>query len=203
MIKLYDFPLSGHSHRVRTMLSILSLDYELIPVDLQAGEHKSEAFLALNPLGQVPVLVDDDLVLRDSNAIISYLARQYDESWYPTDAVSAGHIQEWLATANKEINAGPGAARLVNVFGADLDHPKLIEQSHVLLSVIDKHLADRKWLAIETPSIADIAAYTYIAHAPEGDVSLDAYIHINTWIKRVESLSGFVAMPATPIHNAA
>jgi glutathione S-transferase len=203
MIKLYDFPLSGHAHRVRLMLSLLGLEHELIHVNLASGEQKSADFLSLNPFGTVPVLVDGDVVLRESTAILTYLARAYGPDWYPIAPADQAEVQTWLATANKEIATGPGAARLVTVFGAALDHPTLIAKSHELLKIIDTHLAARNWLALGKPTIADIAAYSYIAHAPEGHVSLAAYANIQRWLGHIEKLPGFVAMPATEVSEAA
>ncbi|VAW68464.1 Glutathione S-transferase, unnamed subgroup [hydrothermal vent metagenome] len=194
MIKLYDFPLSGHAHRVRLMLSLLDIDYELIHVKLDEGEHLGEAYSQLNQFQMVPVLDDNGFIMRDSVAIIAYLATKYATQWYPQDAQSIARVQEWLAVATKEIAEGPAAARLVNVFKADLDHSRLIEQSHHLLNIINKHLQGREWLALKNASIADIAAYTYIAHAPEGGVSLEGYPHILSWLQRVEALAGFVPM---------
>jgi glutathione S-transferase len=203
MIKLYDFPLSGHGHHARLLLSLLNVDYENIEVDLRSGAQKSPEFLKLNPFGQVPVLVDDDIVIRDSNAILVYLAAKYAPEWNPTDPVSAADIQAWLTTASKEITGGPGAARLVTIFGAPLDHAKLIEQSHVLLRQINDHLANHKWLAIDRATIADISAYSYIARAPEGDVSLKDYPNVRAWLSRIEALPGFVAMPEAVAKKAA
>ena len=203
MIKLYDFPLSGHAHRVRLMLSLLGLDYELMPVDLASGEQKTDEFLQLNPFGAVPVLVDGDVVLRESTAILVYLARAYAPEWYPSDPRAQADVQTWLATATKDIVAGPGAARLVTVFNADFDHPSLIEKSHTLLQLIDAHLAGRQWLAQDRPTIADIAAYSYIAHAPEGHVSLEPYGNIRQWLAGVGRLPGFVGMPKTEVAAAA
>jgi glutathione S-transferase len=195
MIKLYDFPLSGHGHRARLLLSLLNVEYENINVDLRKGEQKAPEFLELNPFGQIPVLVDGDVVIRDSNAILVYLAAKYGPEWNPVDPESAADIQAWLTTATKDISGGPGAARLVTIFGAPLDHAKLIEQSHTLLKQIDAHLIHHKWLAIDRPTIADVSAYSYIARAPEGDVSLDAYPNVRLWLARVEDLAGFVGMP--------
>lgn len=203
MIKLYDFPLSGHAHRVRLMLSLLGLEHELIHVDLANGEQRKDDFLALNPFGVVPVLVDGDVVLRESTAILVYLASRYAPDWLPTEPAQLAQVQAWLATANKDVVTGPGAARLVTVFGANFDQPALIEKSHALLAIIDKHLADRDWLAVERVSVADIAAYSYIAHAPEGHVSLDAYANVRRWLAAIEALPGFVGMPKTDVAAAA
>lgn len=199
MIKLYDFPLSGHSHRARLMLSLLKLEHEIIHVKLDKGENLEQAFTAINPFQQVPVLDDNGFIVRDSVAILCYLASQYDPQWYPTDAQSIARIQEWLAIATKEIAMGPAAARLVNVFGAELNHGQAIEQSHKLLKIMDTHLNGRLWLALHTVSIADIAAYSYIAHAPEGGVDLTPYANVIAWLERIEVLPGFVAMAITPV----
>lgn len=203
MIKLYDFPLSGHGHRARLFLSLLNVEYENITVDLRKGEQKETEFLKLNPFGQIPVLVDGDVVIRDSNAILVYLSAKYAREWNPTDPASAADIQAWLTTATKEISGGPGAARLVTVFGAPLDHAKLIEQSHGILRQIDEHLAHRNWLALDRPTIADVSAYSYVARAPEGDVSLDTYPNVQAWLTRIEHLPGFVNMPLAPQKKAA
>jgi len=185
------------------MLSLLDLEHENITVDLPAGAHKQDSYLEMNPLGQVPVLVDGDLVIRDSAAIITYLATRYGPDWYPRDPDSVARIQEWLATSNKEIVAGPGSARLITVFGAGFDREETIAKAHHILGVVDAHLENREWLAISTASIADVAAYSYIAHAPEGHVSLDSYRNIRAWLQRVEALPGFVGMPATEVAAAA
>jgi glutathione S-transferase len=203
MITLYDFPLSGHAHRVRLMLSLLDLEYELKTVDLTQGEQKTSEFLQLNPFGVVPVLVDGDVVLRESTAILTYLARTYSPEWLPTEAVPLAEVQTWLAIANKDIVTGPGAARLVTVFNAALDHEALIKKSHDLLRIIDAHLDGRDWLALDRATIADVAAYSYIAHAPEGHVSLDSYANIRRWLGAVEQLPGFVGMPRTEVAAAA
>lgn len=203
MITLYDFPLSGHAHRIRLMLSLLNLEYERVEVDLRSGEQKKPEFLALNPFGVVPVLVDADVVLRESTAILTYLAHRYGPAWLPSDPAELAEVQTWLATANKDIVMGPGAARLVTVFGADLDHEALIEKSHSLLAIIDAHLAGRDWLAVNQATVADVAAYSYIAHAPEGHVALTAYSNIRRWLHNVEQLPGFVAMPSTHTERAA
>jgi len=203
MIKLYDFPLSGHAHRVRLMLSLLGLDYETVHVDLAAGEHKRGDFLALNPFGVVPVLVDGTTVLRESAAILVYLARTYGPEWHAASPAEEAEVQAWLATATRDIPAAPGAARLVTVFNAALDHDALIKKSHELLATIDGHLEGREWLALERPTIADVAAYSYIAHAPEGLVALDDYANVLRWLANVRALPGFVAMPTTEIPTAA
>lgn len=199
-IKLHRHALSGHSHRVQLFLSLLGLPVELVDVDLRAGAHKQPQFLALNPFGQVPVLDDDGTIVADSNAILVYLARRYGgEAWLPSDPVGAAAVQRWLSVVAGPIAFGPAAARLVTVFGAKYDAGEVIARAHALLRVIDGELARRAYLVGDRPTIADVACYTYIAHAPEGNVSLAEYANVRAWLARIEALPGFVPMQATAV----
>ncbi|XZG69369.1 glutathione S-transferase family protein [Chitinibacteraceae bacterium HSL-7] len=199
-IRLYRHRLSGHSHRVELMLSLLQLPFDCVDVDLAGRAHKSAEFLALNRFGQVPVIDDAGVILADSNAILVYLARRYGApQWLPDDALGAARVQRWLSVAAGQIASAPAAARRANVFGAPLDTGVLIDQSHALLAVLDAELQAQPWLAGDSPTIADIACYTYIAHAPEGGVVLEGYAHVRGWLARIEALTGFVAMPATAV----
>ncbi|KVL57391.1 glutathione S-transferase family protein [Burkholderia territorii] len=197
-VRVYSFPLSGHAHRVRLFLSLLGLPFDTVDVDLAGGAQREPAFLALNPLGQVPVIDDDGTVLADSNAILVYLAKRYgDAHWLPDDAVGAATVQRWLSYAAGPIASGPAAARLVTVFSAPLDHDAAKRTAAKILAAIDQELAGKAFAAGEQPTIADVAAYTYIAHAPEGGVSLEPYPHVRAWLARVDALPGFIAMPPT------
>ncbi|MDN3577175.1 glutathione S-transferase [Chitinimonas viridis] len=203
-VKLYTFPLSGHAHRVRLALSLLNVPTELIEVDLRKAEHKQPDFLKLNTFGQVPVIDDNGTVIADSNAILVYLARKYGNSdWLPADAAGEAAVQRWLSVAAGLVAFGPAAARLVTVFGAGFNADEVINRSHNLLKVMDAELADRPFLIGSKPSIADIANYTYIAHAPEGNVALGAYPQVSAWLRRIEALPGFVGMQKTAVGLAA
>ena len=195
-IRLYDFHLSGNAHKVRNQLSLLGVAHELVNVDLIEGEQRSSEFLALNPFGQVPVLVDGDVVLRDSSAILVYLGRKFGRGdWLPVDAEGEARVQEWLATAASEVARGPAFARLITVFGADGDLVEAQERSHALLDIFDRHLAGHAFLAGDGPTIADVANYSYIALAPDGGVSLDPHAPVRAWIERLEKLPGFELAP--------
>jgi len=204
-IKLYNFPKSGHAHRIELMLSLLNLPTELVFVDLAKGAHKQPDFLALNPFGQVPVIDDNGTVIADSNAILVYLAKKYDNgTWLPEAPAAAARVQRWLSVAAGPLAFGPAAARLVTVFGASFNTDEVITRAHTLLKVIDAELAKSPFLAGDTPTIADVANYSYIAHAPEGNVSLEPYGNVRAWLARIEALPGFVAMPRTAagLHSA-
>jgi glutathione S-transferase len=204
-IKLYRSPLSGHCHRVQLMLLFLDLPHEVIDLDLAAQQHKSPEFLKLSPFGLVPAIDDNGFTLSDSNAILVYLTRKYptEHDWAPQDPARAAEIQRWLSIAAGEIASGPCSARLVAVFGAPLDHETSRRKSHALFKVMDPILAARPYLAGPEITIADVAGYTYIAHAPEGGVTLEPYPAIRAWLRRIEAQPHFVGMVASPIPELA
>lgn len=199
-LRLHRFALSGHSHRAELMLSLLGLRAELINVDLRKGEHKQPAFLTKNSFGQVPVLEDGTLAVSDSNAILVYLGERYDAEarYWPADAMRRASVQRWLSVAAGQLAAGPAAARLVRVFNAPLDHALAVRKAHDLFALLEKELSRSRFLIGETATLADVAMYTYTAHAPEGDVSLETYPAIRNWLTHVEALPGFVPMQRTP-----
>jgi glutathione S-transferase len=203
-IRLYRHTLSGHSHRAELFLSLLSLSFERIDVDLAAGAHKQPEFLEINPFGQLPVIDDNGVVVADSNAILLYLATKYaDPSWLPRDPEGAAAVQRWLSVAAGQIAYGPAAARLVNVFGAKLDHDRAKMIAHNLFRLMETHLEQQPFLVGDSPTVADVAGYSYIAHAPEGDVSLQTYPNLRAWLTRIEQLPGFVPMVSTAVGLAA
>lgn len=200
-IKLYRNPKSGHCHRVELMLSFLNIPFETIDLDMANGAHKADAYLKISPLGQVPVIDDDGVTLSDSNAILTYLVETYskDYNWTGRTALEKAQVQRWLSVAAGEIAYGPCAARLVTVFGASIDHAGSVAKAHSLFKVMDAALNGATFLVNERITLADVAGYSYIAHAPEGGVSLEAYPNIRAWLKRIEAQPGFVAMTPSPI----
>ena len=203
-IKLYRYPLSGHSHRVELFMSLLGLPVELINVDLAVGAQKTPAFLAMNPFGQVPVIQDGDLTIADSNAILVYLASRYaDEQWLPHEPARAAQVQGWLSVAAGPVAYGPAAARLITLFNAPFNADEVISRAQDLFAVMEKSLQKSLFLAGDQPTIADIANYTYIAHAAEGNISLTPYPHLRNWLARIESLPGFIPMAKSAVGLAA
>ena len=208
-IRLYRFPLSGHSHRAELFLSLLGLPFEGVNVDLLQRAQKRPEFLAKNPFGQVPVIEDDNagepVVVADSNAILVYLATRYDASgrWLPREPRAAAEVQRWLSLAAGELAFGPADARVMKLFGAKYDYERAKGLAARLYAVMDSHLATRSFLAAAHPTIADVALYSYTAHAPEGGISLEPYPHVRAWLGRIEALPNFVPMPKSPVPAAA
>ncbi len=196
MIKLYDFELSGSCYKLRLFMNMIGLEYEKQTVDFVNKEHKNAAYTALNPFGEIPILDDGDLRLRDAQAILIYLAKKYDHSrqWFPDDAESMGKIAQWLSTGGGEIMNAAGA-RLVKILDYPLDLDKLQAGAHRVFKIMDAHLASREWLALDHATIADIACFPYTALAGEGGIDLAAYPNVLRWIERVKYLPGFIPMP--------
>ena len=195
-MKLYDLTLSGNCYKVRLLAALAGIPLEIVPVDFLGGEHKRPPLIELNPWGELPILVDGEVVLRDSQAILVYLARRYaGEAWLPGNPAAMAEAVQWLSTAANEVQNGPGAARLVDKFGYDLDKADTLRRAARILPLIEARLADHDWLALDRPTIADCAVLPYVALAPEGGVSLSDFPHIRAWIARVKALPGFVPMP--------
>ena len=203
MIRLHDFVLSGNCYKLRLLMRILGLEYETVFVDFYPGrQHRSAAFLRLNPLGQIPVLEDGDLVLRDAQAILVYLACRYDATlqWYPEDAVARGRIAQWLAFADR-ITATASAARLHDSFFYEFDVAACRRGAHALFRILDEHLwfGEREgqgWIAAGAhPSIADLACFPYVMLSEEGGIPREDYPAIRRWTDRVKAIPGFIVMP--------
>ena len=194
MIRLYGAPLSGNAYKARLLLELLGLEYEETVIDLQAGENRTETFLALNPRGQIPTLVDGEVTVWDSQAILVYLARRYGEAWLPMEPAPMAGIMQWLALAENELLFGLARARAVKFFGRDFDLASCQGYGRAGLEVLERRLAGHEWLAAGKPTIADIACMPYAALSYMGDIPLDDYPSVRAWIDRVRALPGFVAM---------
>jgi glutathione S-transferase len=205
-ITVYNSSISGHCHRVRLFLSLLGQPFETVEVDLRAGEQRRPDFLRRNAFGQVPVIEDGEVTLADSNAILLYLNERYASDparWMPRDALGAARVQRWLSVAAGPLAQGPSMARVIVLFGLAADPSDVIARSHNLLRVMEAELAQQPFLAGDSVTLADIANYSYVAHVPEGNVSLEPYPRVRQWLRRIEALPGFVPMVASPIGLAA
>lgn len=196
-IKLYRLALSGHCHRVELLLSMLGLSYETVDVDLRHGEHQRPEFLALNALGQVPVLVDAGLVLADSNAILVYLAQRYapGSHWLPQDPVGQARLQRWFSLAAGMLGPGISEPRFAALTGQPVNEAAQAIGRR-LLNFMESELQGRDWLlGGSEPSLADLAMVGYTSQAGIGGLSLAPYPRIAAWVTRVQALQGYVQLP--------
>jgi len=195
-MRLYDLELSGNSDRILLLLSLLGLKHEVVTVNLMKGENREPWFLELNPRGQIPTLDDGGMVVWDSLAILVYLARKYGgEKWLPIDPQGMAEVMQWMALMENEILYGLAKARIICKF----KRPGNLEESQLLgrkgLDVLEQRLATRQWLALDHVTIADIGCFPYVALASEGEIPLDSYINVRSWVERIKALPNFVGMP--------
>ena len=203
-LKLYSYNESGNSYKVRLLAALLKVDLEIVELDYFSDEQHSEKFLKINPKGEVPALVDGDIVLTDSAAILVYLAGKYSDknTWWSEDLVEQAKIVDWLAFAASWVQYGVFTARAIlsfkgpyNGLGLESTEQTLKEakiRGHKSLVILDGVLKDREWLANNRPTIADIAVFVYVALAPMGDISLEPYPNVRAWIERIKDLPNFI-----------
>ncbi|MCY0386672.1 glutathione S-transferase [Robbsia sp. Bb-Pol-6] len=195
-MKLHDLARSGNCYKVRLFAALANIPLETVAVDFLHGAHARPPLSDLNPLGQLPILEDGARVVRDSQAILVYLAGVHGGlAWWPAYPQGQADIVQWLSFASNDIQHSLCAARLVRQFGATLDMAAAQEKSAIVLAVLEQHLESHDWLAIGRPSIADCAVYPYVVLAPEGDVDLAPYPHIARWIDRIQALPGYLRQP--------
>lgn len=202
-MKLYTYEESGNSYKVRLLLSFLGLSYESVDVDLMQDAQHQAPHLAVNPRGEVPALIDDEVELVDSMAILIYLATKYDKqrTWFPETPETMADVAQWLAFAASWVQFGVFSARAILSFGIAAngmphDFEANVEEGQIRgnhsLEILDSHLSSRQWLALERPTIGDIAVFPYVALAPMGDIPLTPYPAVMAWIERFKQLPGFM-----------
>jgi glutathione S-transferase len=199
-MKLYDSAISGNSYKIRLLLAQLGIEHEIVPVDILKGESRTPEFLKLNPNGRAPVLEDDGFVLAESNAILSYLAR--DTVFLPSERRRWALALQWMFFEQYSHEPYIATSRFL------LQHrPDTPERASALavrrdggwsaLRVMEGHLAKNDFF-VDSYSIADIAlfAYTHVSH--EGGFPLDEFPQVRKWIERVKGQPRFVAMGGGP-----
>ncbi|MCS7225953.1 MAG: glutathione S-transferase family protein [Gloeomargarita sp. SKYB31] len=204
VLQLYDYALSGNCYKVRLLLSFLKLPYQTIPINLNSRENQQATFLRVNPFGQVPVLVDEGLILRDSLAIMVYLVKQYanpdQEFWLPDEPSVIAKMLSWASVANHELQNTLAQLRRHYLFGQKADVVALESQAYKVLAIIEQHLENSPWLVGHYPTIADIACFPYIGLAPDARISLEKYRHLRRWLRDFQSLDGYVNMSGMPTY---
>ena len=195
-MKFYSAAISGNAYKVRILLELLQIPHEKVMVDLARREHKSADYLKINPRGEVPALDDNGVVIWDSGACLVYLARKYGgEQWLPVDAAGLAEVTQWLVLAASEIQFGLQYARRGLMQGRWT--AGTLEQGHaisrVALDTLERRLVKHDWLALDRPTIADVACFSYVETAPESGIALDSYPHVTRWLERCKALPGWPA----------
>ncbi|WP_054589945.1 glutathione S-transferase family protein [Sphingopyxis macrogoltabida] len=201
MIRLYGSPLSGNTHKVRMALAFLGLPWVEIATD--AAARQSDAFAALTPMRQIPLFVDGDLILRDSQAILACLAaRHRPGDWDGESPEERGAIHVWLSHAANEIANGPATLRLQRKFGAAIAEDHAAAVTARILPVVEAHLERRDWLTGGRLTIADLAASPYLALMGDAGIDIAGWPAIGEWTRRIAALPDFSEMPGWPAEGA-
>jgi glutathione S-transferase len=190
-MRLHDYAASGNCYKVRLVLALLGQSYERVPVDIFAGDTLTDEFAALNPARTTPVLeLDDGQVLPESAAILWYLAE--GTAFLPDDRFERAQVLRWLCFERALTPAVAGARFQIMTGRTDDETPFLLAKGREVLVTLDRRLEGRAWVAVDTPTIADIAlfGYTHVAHDAGFDVA--AHPEIQAWLDRVRALPGYV-----------
>ena len=187
-MKIYGDSISGNCLKVKWTAEFLGLGYDWVEVDIMAGESRTPAFLALNPAGQVPVVVlDDGRPLSQSNAILLHLAE--GSALIPADAYDRARMLEWMFWEQYSHEPYVAVARFQVTYQgkpvAELE-PRLVERGQAALQRLEDGLAASAYLVGKRLSLADVALVAYTRMAGDGGFELADYPRVVAWIARVE-----------------
>jgi glutathione S-transferase len=190
MLKLYDYSESPYCQKTRIVLAEKDLSFEIVPVDLKAGEQKRPEFLKLNPFGKVPVLIDDEMIIYDSTIINEYLEDEYPHPpLLPADSSARARVRSFEDYADNAFI--PVTGIIMNELRkpeGERDAEKLAnarQQVQRMLAVIDGSLAGRQWLAGNF-SLADVAFAPRVVILPALGVEVDPeWKNVASWIQRL------------------
>ncbi|MCW0507166.1 glutathione S-transferase family protein [Aeromonas piscicola] len=199
-MRLYGDLRSGNCYKVWLLARWLELPLTWVPVDIQAGDTQTPAFLAMNPNGKIPVLaIDEGNALAESNAILFYLAQ--GSALWPAEPRQQAEVLKWLFFEQYSHEPYIAVARfIVHYLGrpesqeARLDGLKAGGER--ALAVMELQLKQSPYLCGEAPTIADIALYAYTHVAEEGIFSLQGWPAIQAWIARIEAHPRHLNLPA-------
>lgn len=205
---LHNYELDDSCYRVRLALWLLGLDWQAIAVDVFPGKQQlTPPYLAMNPMGRLPILQDGALLLHGTEAILGYLARAYDSSgqWLPADAAGFGSVMQWLTFSARDLHVTI-AARQQALFDIPGDEAALRAASRNAIRVMDDHMTLRgfeqaDWFAAPHPTIADIALFPAFALSRDFGIDHDEYPALRRWARRFRALPGFKTMPGIPDYH--
>lgn len=189
MYKVYGDVISGNCYKVKLILELLGQPYQWVPVDILKGETQSEAFLALNPNGKIPVLeLEDGTTLWESNAILNFLAEGSD--LLPTEPRLRTQVLQWQFFEQYSHEPYVAVARFIKHYqGMPAERAEeyqvCLVRGYKALRVMEQQLSRTPYLVGDAYSIADIALYAYTHVAEEGGFDLSGFPAIQAWMARV------------------
>jgi glutathione S-transferase len=202
MILVHATKASINGYKVRLLLSLLREPYELVELDMYAGEHKREPFLTLNPFGQMPALTDGAFTIADSHACLVYVARRHDPSnrWLPIDAEGEAKVAEWMSKSANEVHQGPWMkrAKIRRPDAIKLSNEEIDARCDHILKLMDAHLAKREWLARPWATIADVSCFGPISMLKVSGYDTDKWPQVTQWLNRLKALPGMHDIDGNP-----
>lgn len=193
MLRVHATMASINGYKVRLMLSILDIPFELVDIDMYGGEHKREPYLSLNPFGQMPAMEDGDFKIADSHACLVYVARKYDPSgaWLPSDAESEAKVAEWLSKSANEIHQGPWMkrAKIRRPDAISISDEEIDARCDRILAIMDARLHKHAWLALDQPTIADVSCFAPISMLKASGYDTDRWSNVTRWLDDVRGLA--------------
>lgn len=207
-LTLYDFELDENCYRVRLALALIGLDHTTVAVNaFPLHEQTTTRYLALNPLGQLPILTDGDLVLHEAEAILCHLGRAHDPSgrWLPSGGDDFARVMLWLFFSARTLGATV-AARLNAIFDAPGDPTALRQAAHRGLEIMNDHMAmqgarDVPWFAGADATIADIALFPAFALCRDYGIDHGEFPALRGWYLRFRALPRFRSIPGIPDYH--
>ena len=194
-IKLYCFGESGNAYKAALTMNVAGVDWEPVYVDFFNGETRTPEYRKLNVMGEVPVMVDGDLVLTQSGVIQDYLSSKTGQLGGKS-AAERREVLRWMFFDNHKVSGVAGTLRFNMNF---LPEPKrntdvisfLSMRMHSALKIMDTHLEERDWLATDEATIADLACCGYLYYPEQFTFDRAQYPHIDLWLDRIAALPGW------------
>ena len=205
MYTLYHHPFSQHSRRVVALMEAANLKYELHQIELASGEHMSPEYLAINPNHQVPTLIDGNVKIHESNAILRYLCTSNDlETWYPNDVEHRAMVEQWLDWNQCHLGRAVPEIVVNKVFLGDSGDTDAIARGQAVIDdcmpVLEAALETAAYLTGDTVTIADLSVASNIFQLDLAKAA-PTTPNITAWYDRVSRLEAY--RKSLPVMEAA
>ena len=209
-IKLYCFGESGNAYKAALTMNVAGIDWEPVYVDFFNGETRTPEYRKLNVMGEVPVMVDGDLILTQSGVIQDYIATKTGRFYGRSDA-ERREVLRWMFFDNHKVSGVAGTLRFnMNFLPEAKRNTDVISflsmRMHSALKIMDTHLEERDWLATDEATIADFASCGYLYYPEQFTFDRAQYPHIDRWLDRIAALPGwkhpYDMMPGSPADRA-
>ncbi len=210
MIQLYCFGESGHSYKVALALELSGTPWQPVFVDFFNGATRSPEFRALNPMGEVPVLVDGKLTLSQSGVMLDYIAKKSGQLG-PRSEAEHRDILRWILWDNHKLSSPAGMTRfLIHFLPKEKQPPGVIPFTQARLKVayqtLNEHLSTRDWIAADRLTIADLSCCGYLYYPEPFGFERRDWPHIDAWLTRISQTPGwkhpYDLMPGSPADRA-